>query len=91
MGTRLKVIMVLACLFGLVLGWYGSATIAGPAIRVHLVFLRALAALVAGGSAGLAFMLWHTRKKRLLASAVVSLAAGAVVGIGLWMGAWPHP
>lgn len=91
MGTRLRIIMVLACLAGLVLGWYGSATIAGPAIRVHLIFLRALAALLGGSAAGLAFMLWHAKRKRLRALAALALGGAAVVGVGSWMSAWPDP
>ncbi len=91
MGTRLRIIMVLACLAGLTLGWYGSASIAGPAIRFHLVFLRALAAALGGATAGLAFMLWHARQRRLRAMLALASGAAAVVGIGFWMAAWPDP
>lgn len=91
LSARHRVLMVLACLFGLVLGWYGSASIAGPAIRFHLVFLRALAAGIGGATAGLAFMLWHAKHRRLRAMLVLATGFGAIAGVGIWMAAWPDP
>ena len=91
MGLKLRILMVLACLLGLVVGWYGSSSIAGPAIRFHLVFLRATAAALGGTSAGLAFMLWHAKDKRLRAMLALAVGIGGIVGIGFWMAAWPDP
>jgi hypothetical protein len=82
-GSRIRV--VLAAMLGLVLGWYLSAAIAGPAIRVHFVFLRGLAAAVGAASAATATHLWCTRRRRTFATVAATLGLLAVAGLGFWM------